>query len=555
MSTVHDQVDPPATPSDETTPPNRVELTPLIFLERAAYAFGARTALVHREQRYTYRDLRRRVHRLASALVASGVEPGDRVAVLAPNSPVLLESHFGVPLAGAVLVAINIRLASDEIAYILQHSGAKTLLVDSELVPLVAPVLDRCPALRTVVCVQDNAPAGHASEPAVDAVPYERFLEAGVDDIAVPPHLREDGPISINYTSGTTGKPKGVIYTHRGAYLNGLSAAFEMRMGLDSVYLWTLPMFHCNGWCFPWGATAAGATHVMLRKIDPPVVWELIERERVTHFCAAPTVLITLANHPSAVRQERVPPVKAAVGGAPPAPTTIAQMAALGVEVVHLYGLTETYGPSLVCAWWPEWNALPPETQAQHKARQGVPHVGMGAVRVVDETMQDVPADGQTMGEVVLRSNTVMAGYFQDEAATAAAFRGGWLHTGDLGVVHPDGYVELRDRAKDIIISGGENISTIEVEQVLVRHPAVLEAAVVGVPDERWGEVPKAFLTLRPGAEVTAEDIVAFCRQHLAHFKAPKAVEFGDLPKTSTGKIQKYVLREREWAGHEKRIG
>src|SRR5919201_1238278 len=315
----HDQVDPPATPSDEKTPPNRVELTPLIFLERAAHAFGARTALVHREHRYTYRDLRGRVHRLASALVAAGIEPGDRVAVLAPNSPVLLESHFGVPLAGAVLVAINIRLASDEIAYILQHSGAKTLLVDSELVPLVAPVLDRCPALRTVVCVQDHAPASHTSESAVDAIPYARFLEAGVDDIAGPPHLREDGPISINYTSGTTGKPKGVIYTHRGAYLNGLSAAFEMRMGLDSVYLWTLPMFHCNGWCFPWGTTAAGATHVMLRKIDPPLVWNLIERERVTHFCAAPTVLIGLANHPSATRQAQ--PVRVATGGAPPSPT------------------------------------------------------------------------------------------------------------------------------------------------------------------------------------------------------------------------------------------
>jgi fatty-acyl-CoA synthase len=530
-------------------PPNRVELTPLAFLERAGLAFGGRTAVVHRERRYTYRDLHRRVHRLASALRRAGIAPGDRVAVLAPNTPALLESHFGVPLAGGVLVAINTRLATEEVGYILDHSGAKALLVDTELMPVVGPVLGHCPAVRCVVHLADTEAPSR-----VAGAEYERFLETGSDDAGPPPLASEDEPIAMNYTSGTTGKPKAAVYTHRGAYLNALSVALELRLGPDSVYLWTLPMFHCNGWCYTWGATAAGATHVTLRKLDPPAVWDLIDREGVTHFCGAPTVLIGLANHPSARRQERPRPVRAATGGAPPSPTTIAQMAALGVEITHLYGLTETYGPSLSCAWWPEWDALPSEEQARLKARQGVGHAGVGGVRVVDPDMRDVAADGRTMGEVVIRSNTVMAGYFEDEAATVQAFRGGWFHTGDLGVVHPDGYVELRDRAKDVIISGGENISTIEVEQTIARHPAVLEAAVVGIPDNRWGEVPKAFVALKPGAQATAEEIVAFCRQHLARFKAPKAVEFGELPKTSTGKIQKYVLREREWAGRQARI-
>ena len=561
MTTVDEQADTGAQPKATANRPelgvpagraNRVELTPLMFLERAAVAFSERTALVHGQRRSTYRALRLRVHRLATALRAAGIAPGDRVAVLAPNSPVLLESHFGVPLAGAVLVAINTRLSSAEIGYILSHSGARALLVDAELSALVAPVLAECPALQTVVYVADTA-----AEPRVGDVDYERFLESGSDEAGPPSLQSEDDPISINYTSGTTGKPKGVVYTHRGAYLNALSVAFELRLGPDSVYLWVLPMFHCNGWCYPWGATAAGATHVTLRKIDPPAVWDLIERERVTHFCAAPTVLISLANDPSARRQERAQgaPVRVATGGAPPSPTTIAQMAALGVEVTHLYGMTETYGPSMVCSWWPEWDALPADEQARKKARQGVPHVGVGGARVVDAELRDVPADGQTMGELVVRGNTVMAGYFQDDAATADAFRGGWLHTGDLGVMHPDGYVELRDRGKDVIISGGENISTIEIEQVIARHPAVLEVAVVGIPDPKWGEVPKAFVTLKPGLETTADQIVDFCRRHLARFKAPRAVEFGELPKTSTGKIQKFVLRDREWQGHDKRIG
>jgi fatty-acyl-CoA synthase len=533
-------------------PPNRAELTPLTFLERAARAFGDRPALLSGDRSFTYRELRERVCRLATALGAADVRVGDRVALLAPNGPAALEAHYGVPLAGAILVAINTRLAPSEVAYILQHSGAVALLVDAELSLLVAAVLAECPALRTIVVVRDT---DHA--PAVDGVDYEAFLAGGEPDASPPPLPEgEDTPISINYTSGTTGKPKGVVYTHRGAYLNALSVAFELRLNLESVYLWTLPMFHCNGWCYTWGVTAAGATHVALRRVDPSVVWDLIERAEVTHLCGAPTVLIGLANDPSARVQapRRGVPVRIATGGAPPAPTTIAQMSALGVEVVHLYGLTETYGPSLACAWWPEWRGLPIEQQARIKARQGVPPVAVDEVRVMDLDMHDVPADGQTMGEVVVRGNTVMAGYYLDPEGTAAAFRGGWFHTGDLGVLHPDGYVELRDRAKDVIISGGENISTIEVEQVILRHPAVLEVAVVAIPDDRWGEVPKAFVALKPGQATTEDEIVAFCRSQIARFKAPKQVEFGELPKTSTGKVQKYLLREREWAGRERRI-
>jgi fatty-acyl-CoA synthase len=520
---------------------NHVDLSPLAYLERAAQAFGDRTALVDGSTRWTYRQFRERVHRQATALRGIGFRSGERVAVLAPNSPMLLEAHFGVPLAGGVLVPINTRLAPAEISYILRHAGARVLLLDDELEASAAPIRADCPDLQHVIL---------ASE-------YEQFLHGGSEEASPPPLPRgEDTPICILYTSGTTGQPKGVVYTHRGAYLNALSVAFELRMGPDSVYLWVLPMFHCSGWSLTWGVVAAGATSVNLRKVDPPRVWDLIEREGVTHLCAAPTVVIGLANDPSARPQSprRGGPIRLATGGAPPSPTTIAQMSALGVEVIHLYGLTETYGPSLACAWWPEWHALPVEEQAAIKARQGVPPVAVAGARVVDEHMRDVPADGRTMGEVVIRSNTVMAGYYQDPEATARAFRGGWFHTGDLGVLHADGYVELRDRAKDVVISGGENISTIEVEQALLRHDAVLEAAVVGIPDPKWGEVPKAFVTLKPGGQATEAELIEFCKRHLARFKAPKAIEFGELPKTSTGKIQKFVLRAREWQGHDRMI-
>jgi fatty-acyl-CoA synthase len=451
--------------------------------------------------------------------------------VLAPNGLALLAAHFAVPLAGGVLVAINTRLAADEIDYILADSEARVLLVDPELAHLVD--VSRVPTVVT------DTQAFLADQP----------LEAPWPDPL------EDDPIAINYTSGTTGRPKGVVYSHRGAYLNALSVAFEARLGPDSVYLWTLPMFHCNGWSYTWGAVAAAATHVLLRRIDPAQVWSVIEQERVTHFCAAPTVLIALANDPARPISRPISTgVRAITGGAPPSPTTIAELSALGVEVVHLYGMTETYGPSLSCAWWPEWNDLPAGEQAVLKARQGVPPVAVAGARIVDEAMVDVPADGVSMGELVIRSNTVMRGYYRDQDATEHAFRGGWFHTGDLGVMHPDGYVELRDRAKDVIISGGENISTIQVEQVILGHPDVLEAAVIGVPDDRWGEVPKAFVTLKPGRSLAPEDLIAFCRDRLAHFKAPKHVEIRDLPKTSTGKIQKYVLREEAWAGRDRRI-
>ncbi len=528
--------------------PNYVELTPLSYLERAAVAFGERIAIVDRERQLSYREFHQRVYRQASALRRAGIRPGDRVAVLAPNSTALLESHYGVPLAGAILVPLNTRLASQEYAYILNDSGARLLIVDTELSPLIAPALDQCPSVETVVTLAETP-----VESEVEGIAYERFLELGDEDVPAL-RIREDDPISINYTSGTTGKPKGAVYTHRGAYLNALSVAFELRMGPDTVYLWTLPMFHCDGWCTTWAVTVAGAKNIILRKVDPPLVWDLIDREGVTHLCAAPTVLIMLANNPPKARAESGRSVLAATGGAPPSPTTIEQMTELGVRIVHLYGATETYGPATACSWWPEWDTLPLDEQARLKARQGVPMVAGGGIRVVDDQMRDVPADGQTMGEVVIRSNTIIAGYYQDEERTAEAFRGGWYHTGDLGVRHPDGYVELRDRAKDIIISGGENISSVEVEQAIARHPAVLEAAVVSMPHEKWGEVPKAFVELKPGAQATPEEIIEFVRRRLAHFKAPHAVEFGELPRTSSGKIQKYLLRNKEWAGRGKRI-
>jgi fatty-acyl-CoA synthase len=496
-------------------------LTPIAFLERSAAVFPEKVAVVDGDERFTYADLRERSRRLATSLQAHGLAKDDRVAFLAPNGHELLEAHYGVPWAGGVLVAINTRLMADEIAYILEHSGAKLLVVD--------PTLDHLApqGIETLRC----------------AGSYEDFL-AGAPD-GEPEHRLEgeDDTISINYTSGTTGRPKGVMYTHRGAYLNALAEAHHARLDSRSVYLWTLPMFHCNGWCFTWGVTAAAGTHVGLRKLDPPEVWRLLDGAGVTHMCGAPTVLVMLGADPAAHRLER--PIQVTTAGAPPPPAVIARTEALGFRINHVYGLTETYGPITICDWQAEWDEQDPEERARLKARQGVNMVTADAVRVVDNAMRDVPADGLTIGEVIMRGNNVMKGYFADEAATAKAFEGGWFHSGDLGVMHPDGYIELRDRSKDIIISGGENISTIEVEKVLVAHPDVLEAAVVAMPDEKWGERPKAYVTLRPGAELTEGELIAFARQTLPGFKAPNAVEFGDLPKTSTGKVKKYELRER----------
>jgi fatty-acyl-CoA synthase len=518
----------------------RTELTPVSFLERSALVFPEKTAVVHGERRYTYRQFAERVYRLASHLRAIGLQKHDRVAFLVPNIPPALEAHFAVPAAGGILVAINTRLNTQEIGFILQHSGARYLFVDDSLYHLVAPLdLEQL----TVVRISDDGS---------DTDPYEQFLAQGSPEPVESWLEDEEETISINYTSGTTGNPKGVMYTYRGGYLNALGEVIEAGMSSDSVYLWVLPAFHCNGWCCVWAVTAVGGTHVCMRDVNPDVIWDLFEQEHVTHYNGAPTVHIFLVNHPKAHRLQCQ--ITVTVAGAPPSPTLLGRMRELNLRPVHVYGLTETYGPYTVCEWHEEWGALPQEEQARLLARQGQGYVIADRARIVDEAMNDVPRDGQTMGEVLMHGNDVAKGYYNNPEATARAFAGGWFHSGDIGVMHPDGYIELRDRAKDVIISGGENISTIEVEQMIARHPAVMECAVVAIPDEQWGERPKAFVTLKPGQEATEAEIIAFCREHLAHFKCPAAVSFGALPKTSTGKVQKYVLREKEWSGREKRI-
>ncbi len=521
-------------------------LDPFDFLERAAFVYPEKTAVVDGDARRTYPQFLDRVNRLAAALQALGIRGGERVAVLAPNTSMVLEATYAVPRANGVLVALNTRLAAEEIDYILAHCGASLLLHDHELDGLVERLTTAIPRVRV-------APSGGAPRPG--ALDYERALADAEPGALVTRDIGEDDTISINYTSGTTGKPKGVMYTFRGAYLNALAEIFHAGLRPESVYLWTLPMFHCNGWCFPWAVTAAGATHVCLRKVDAVGINHGIHREAVTHFCAAPTVLIGLVNHPGTTAFPRR--VVVTTAGAPPAPATIVQIEALGAELHHVYGLTEVYGPITECSWHsPEWDGLPAADRARLRSRQGVPMVTLGAgdVRVVDPELRDVPADGATHGEIVMRGNNVMKGYYADEAATANAFAGGWFHSGDIAVRHADGYIEIVDRAKDVIISGGENISTQQVEKVLLEHDAVLECAVVAVPDEKWGEVAKAFVTLKPGRTLDPDELRAFARERIAAFKVPKTVEFGELPKTSTGKIQKYVLREREWKGRAKRV-
>jgi acyl-CoA synthetase (AMP-forming)/AMP-acid ligase II len=528
-------------------PASITQLTPLLFLERAADVFPEKIAIIYRDRKLTYRQFKEATTRVGRALLASGIGPGDRVAYLMPNLPELLVAHMAVPLVGAILVAINTRLSGSEIGSIIEHSGASILVVDSELFPGVASHIADLPQLREVIVADDVAgdiPGGVTG--------YDEFLARGNDD---PLEYRVDDehrPISINYTSGTTGRPKGVVYTHRGAYLNALAELVHSRHHPGSVYLWTLPMFHCNGWCTTWAISGIGGTNVCLRAVDPAVIWDLIDREGVTHLNSAPTVLISLANHTDARPFGRTFTVTTA--GAPPSPTIISQMTSLGADVVHVYGLTETYGPYTVCEVQTDWDG-DRDQRMRLMARQGVAYLGADPIRVVDEEMKDVPRDGATMGEVVMRGNNVMAGYYRDPEATARAFRGGWFHSGDLAVWHPDGYIELRDRAKDIIISGGENISTIEVEQAVASHPAVLEVAVVAMPHEHWGERPKAFVVLKAGASVDPAEIIQHVRTKLAGFKAPDVVDIVEsLPKTSTGKIQKYVLRDQVWAGLEKRI-
>jgi fatty-acyl-CoA synthase len=522
-------------------------LTPLAFLERSASVFPHRVAVVDGDRRITYAELAAEVTRAAYALRASGVGPGDRVAYLCPNARHLLVAHFATPLAGAVLVAVNTRLAPEEVRAICAHSGARMLVADAALEGTVAPVIDRLGPVAEVVWADD------AGAPESPGPTYVELLARGSDDPLPWAVEDEDATIAINYTSGTTGEPKGVMYTHRGAYLNALGENITAGHGPGTVYLWTLPMFHCNGWCHPWAIVAAGGTQVCLRAPRGDEIWRLIDEEVVTHMCGAPAVLSLLVNAPEAHPLERELVVMTAA--APPNPTILAQTEALGARVVHVYGLTETYGPYSVCQWQVGWEDEEPQARARLLSRQGVAMVQADPIRVVDEAGCDVPRDGLTMGEVVMTGNNVMKGYHDDPAATAEAFRGGVFHSGDLGVWHPDGYVELRDRAKDIVISGGENISTIEVEQAIASHPAVLEAAVVGVPDDRWGERPKAFVVLHPGAQATPDDLRGHVRGLLAGYKCPDAVELLDeLPRTSTGKVQKVLLREREWEGRDRMI-
>ncbi len=533
-------------------------LTPLSFLERSARVWPSKIAVRYGDHEINFGDFASAATRMARALQASGVGPGDRVAYLMPNVPEMLVGHFAVPLSGGVLVAVNTRLSSAEIAYILGHSGATILVTDSTFLPAVAAAVAGVPGVREVVAFEDGVVGASLDHEAAAAighrfVSYAEFIARGSDQ-ALPWTVGDElDPISINYTSGTTGRPKGVVYTHRGAYLNSFGEIIHSSHTADSVYLWTLPMFHCNGWCTPWAITGIGGTQVCLREVRGDAIWSLIRKHGVTHLNGAPTVVTTIMNAPAAGELER--PVLITTAGAPPAPATIQQMESMRFGIVHVYGLTETYGPYSVCQRQEYWGALRGEERAVLQARQGVGMLQAERLRVVDEDMADVPADGRTMGEVVMRGNNVMAGYYQDDEGTDEAFRGGWFHSGDLGVMHPDGYVELRDRAKDVVVSGGENISTIEVEQALMSHPAVLEAAVIGVPDDQWGERPKAYVILRPDCSGEPAELIAHVRSKIAHYKAPREVELvASLPKTSTGKVQKFALREAAWGPADVRI-
>jgi fatty-acyl-CoA synthase len=525
---------------------NYVPLSPTSFLLRTASVYPDRLAVAHGERRYSWRETLERCRRLAAALTARGVGRGDTVAVMAPNIPETFEAHFGVPMAGAVLNALNIRLDPATIAFILQHGEAKVLITDTEFAPVIQQALDQLERKPLVIDIDDAmGPSGNL----LGEMDYEAFLATG--DPAFPEETPKDEweAITLNYTSGTTGNPKGVVYHHRGAYLNALGNVLVWGMRHHPVYLWTLPMFHCNGWCFPWTITAMAGTHVCLRRVDATAIYETISREGVTHLCGAPVVMNMLLNAGVQLKRPLDRRIEMMTSGAAPPAAVIEGMAELGFHITHVYGLTEVYGPAVICAWRDEWDKLPAAERARLKARQGVTYPVLDGLTVADPaSLVPVAADGATMGEVVMRGNAVMKGYLKNPRATEEAFAGGWFRTGDLGVMHPDGYIELKDRSKDIIISGGENISTIEVEGVLYRHPCVLEAAVVARPDPMWGETPCAFVTLKPEATATAEEIIAFCREHLAHFKAPRTVMFGPLPKTSTGKIQKFVLRERATA-------
>jgi fatty-acyl-CoA synthase len=530
----------------DRTPANWSALSPLSFLKRAEAVYPDKPSVVH-DRVYTYRETGERARRLASALQRRGLGKGDTVAIMAPNVPALLEAHFGVPLAGCVLNPLNIRLDAATLAFILEHGEAKALITDREFAPVIERALKQLAKPPLVIDIDDPLTEAQGGErgKALGELDYEAFLAEG--DPGFPWSLPDDEwqALCLLYTSGTTGNPKGVVYHHRGAYLNAMGQAMTYGLDRTSVYLWTLPMFHCSGWTFTWGATAANATHVCLRRVDPKLVFPLIEEQGVTHMCGAPIVLNMLAHAPSEVRRELPNPVLVVTGGAAPPSTVISNMEKQGFRVVHAYGLTESYGPATFCAAQDDWAELDLDARASRMARQGVNYLTLEEATILDpETLREVPRDGETMGELMLRGNTVMKGYLKNPSATDTAFEGGWFHTGDLGVLHPDGYIEVKDRSKDVIISGGENISSLEVEEALYRHPKVLEAAVVARPDAKWGETPCAFVTLKDGAEATAEEIIAFCRDNMAHYKVPRTIVFRELPKTSTGKIQKFVLRE-----------
>ena len=523
---------------------NYVPLTPLSFLQRSSTVYPDKTAVIHGDQRYSYHEFAERCRRLAGALAAHGIGRGDTVSVMAPNVPAMLEAHYGVPMTGAVLNALNYRLDAATISFILDHAQTKVLITDREFSETISQVIKNVKHPLLVIDIDDPLYEGGELLGECD---YEAFLMRGEPDFDGPPLEDEWQAISLNYTSGTTGNPKGVVYHHRGAYLNALGQILVFNLSESSIYLWTLPMFHCNGWTYTWGVTAAAGTHVCLRRVDPALIFPMIKQHGVTHMCGAPIVLNMLIHAPAEQRVDFGRTVDVATGGAAPPSKVIAEMDGLGFRVTHLYGLTETYGPATVCAWQDAWDELDLETRTSMMVRQGVAYHTLEDIMIADpKTMEPVPSDGKTMGEVMVRGNTAMKGYLKNPNATNEAFRGGWLHTGDLGVRHPNGYVEIKDRAKDIIISGGENVSSLEVEEMLYRHPSIMEAAVVARPDDYWGETVCAFVTLKPDAgDVTAEDIIAWCRERLAKFKSPKHVVFGPLPKTPTGKIQKFVLRDK----------
>jgi len=528
----------------DKNPANYAALTPLGFIAWSARVCPDRIAVIHGERRFTWADTYARARRLASALARRGVTVGDTVATLLANTPEMYEAHFGVPMTGAVLNTINTRLDASAIAFMLQHGEAKVLLVDREFSDLAAKALDMVDRRPLVIDVDDPVYDGPGERRG--AVEYEAFLTGGDPEYAWQPPSDEWNAISLNYTSGTTGNPKGVVYHHRGAYLNAIANILAWGMPRYPVYLWTLPMFHCNGWCFPWSIAAQSGTNVCLRKVDAAVIFRLIREHRVTHYCGAPIVHNTLLAAPPELREGITHLVHAMAAGASPPASTIEALERANIELTHTYGLTEVYGPATACTKQEEWAALEPNERAVLNGRQGVPYVLEGDAAVLDpQTMVPVRADGETMGEIMFRGNIVMKGYLKNPTATAQAFAGGWFHSGDLAVTHSDGYMKIKDRAKDIIISGGENISSLEVEDALHRHPAVFAAAVVAEPHEKWGETPCAFIELKPNASATEDEIIEHCRCLLAHFKAPRRIVIGPLPKTSTGKIQKFILREQ----------